>query len=112
MMTTLKCVKLLNRCTDFDENRYVGTGSHAFENGSTSAILNFVFHIIVTSYFTDGESRNFIGQDYCRSGPLRFVYLGISILCRIRGAPPRSGVLDFNFLQLKADIGHILLQVQ
>jgi hypothetical protein len=26
----------------------------------------------------------------------------------MRGAPTRSGVLDFNFVQLKADIGHIL----
>ena len=29
-------------------------------------------------------------------------------MCRIRGAPPRSGVLDFNFLQHKTDIGNIL----
>ena len=71
-------------------------------------MLNFNLHINVPSYVTVDESRNFIGRDYCRSGSLRFVYLGFSIMCRIRGAASRSGVLDFNFLELMADIGHIL----
>ena len=70
--------------------------------------MNFVLHINVPSYVTDEESRHFINQDYCRGGPLRFVYLGMLILCRIRGVTPSGGVSDFNFLQLEADIGHLM----